>query len=436
MLIAVVTLLFCWLLSQTQAQTSQPLLLLTIDEALRLGVQNNYDILVARNDAAIASLNNATGAAGILPTIALTAGDNYSLNSIHQQLSNGTEISSSGAGSNSLTAGVALSWTVFDGMKMFATREKLRQIDELGEVQFKQRVLQTKSDIILSYYDVVRQKQQLNAFREIIAYNDERAKISETRFKSGLAPKTDFLQAKVDLNVYKENAISQQTVIAAAKRKLNRLLARDGETLFEVADSIQFETLPDRKQLSEQLYVKNLALAAVRKQTDIALLSISELTAQRYPKVVVGGAYNFVKNNNAAGFTLLSETYGPQFGFTLSMPIFDAGAIGRQVEGAEIQLKTAEYNVQNLKLQINAQLQNAFTDVENQQQLLVLEQENIGLAKENLDVALARLRLGQTNSLEVRQAQLSYENALTRLSTIQYNLKAAETALKQLVAQL
>jgi hypothetical protein len=57
------------------------------------------------------------------------------------------------------------------------------------------------------------------------------------------------------------------------------------------------------------------------------------------------------------------------------------------------------------------------------------------LAKENLDISMERLRLGQTTSLEMRQAQDSYVESMTRLITIEYNLKVAETKLKQLTAE-
>ena len=93
-------------------------------------------------------------------------------------------------------------------------------------------------DVILAYYDVVRQKQQLASINEVITYNLERVKISQTAFDAGLSPKTNLLQAKIDLNVYQENAINQQSVIIAAKRTLNQFLGRNADISFEVLDSI------------------------------------------------------------------------------------------------------------------------------------------------------------------------------------------------------
>ncbi|MEI6886588.1 MAG: TolC family protein, partial [Bacteroidota bacterium] len=68
--------------------------------------------------------------------------------------------------------------------------------------------------------------------------------------------------------------------------------------------------------------------------------------------------------------------------------------------------------------------------------LLGIERENLVLAKDNLRISMERLRLGQTTALEVRQAQESYANSLARFYSFEFNMKVAETRLKQLVAGL
>jgi outer membrane protein TolC len=133
---------------------------------------------------------------------------------------------------------------------------------------------------------------------------------------------------------------------------------------------------------------------------------------------------------------LYNHSYGPAIGATISVPIFQSGTINRQVATSKIQMLTAGYNFDNIKLRVNTQLQNALTQFENQQQLLNIERENELLAKENIEIAIQRLRLGQANSLEVRQAQESYVNSYTRRITFEYTLKIAETRLKQLVSGL
>lgn len=424
------SILICNLSSSISAQV------LTAEDAVTLALKNNYDILVARNDADIAKANNTAGNAGMLPTFGINASDNYTINNLEQKLTNGSEIKATNAGGNNFNAAAVINWTLFDGGKMFITKKKLNQIQDLGELQFKDKVMQNVNDVIVAYYDIVRQQQQLLSILQVINYNTERVKIFESRFNAGLSAKTDLLQAKVDLNVNKETAITQQTAILNTKRKLNQLLSRETETVFEVTDSIPLTFQPNKNEILQTINAQNPTLLATQKQIEIAKYGVQELKSLYLPKLSVSAAYAFARSDNKAGFTLFSQTYGPQFGGVLSIPLYQAGNVKRQVAVAKIQVKSAEYNLEKVKLQTANQVQTALSDFENQQQLLTLEKENTLLAKENLEISLARLRLGQTNSLEARQAETSYQSALARLSNFQFNLKAAETKLRQLLAAL
>jgi outer membrane protein TolC len=409
---------------------------LTPEEAVNIALKNNYSIMVARNDADIARINNTMGNAGMLPTLAINASDNGSLNNAHQKLSTGVETRVTAAHSNTFTAGPVLTWTLFDGSKMFVTKQKLNEIQDLGELQFKDQVQQTVYDVIATYFDVVRQKQQLSSINEVIAYNLERVKIFQTSLDAGLTPKTNLLQAKIDLNVYQEDAVSQKTVILEAKRKLNQILGRSADSTFEVMDSIPLMYHPDRKSLMDKLYSANNTVLAFQKQLDIARLGIKEMNTLLLPRLSISAGYNFLKTDNTFGTLLMNRTYGPQFGGTISIPIFQGGNASRQIKTARVQALSAEYNLESIKLQINTLLLNAFSEFENQEQLLAIERDNAILAKENLEISMLRLRYGQTTSLEVRLAQDSYEQSMTRLLNFEYNTKIAETKLKQLLAEL
>jgi outer membrane protein len=410
--------------------------ILTADDAVNMVLKNNYDILVSLNSTRIDSINNTPGNAGMLPGLAITGSDNYSpgVNS-HQKLSDGTLSTSNNTLSNSFNTGIVLDWTLFDGGKMFVSKKKLSEIQSLGEIQFRDKVLQTIHDVILAYYDVVRQKQQLTSINEVITYNLERVKISQTAFDAGLFPKTYLLQAKIDLNVYQENAINQQSVIIAAKRTLNRILGRNADVPFEVPDTIPFNFVPDKKEFSRLLDLNNTTILASQKQINLSKLNLKEVNTMLFPRLNFNAGYSMSQSNNNVGNVLMNRNNGPHIGGTITIPIYQSGEASRQIKIAKINLQSADYDLQNTLLLVNEQLQNAFTQFENQQQLLKIEKDNVILAKENLEITIQRLRLGQTTSLEVSLAEGSYVESLTRLINFEYNLKAAETKLKQLLAK-
>lgn len=410
---------------------------LSSEDAISIALKYNYDILVARNSATTDSVNNTPGNAGMLPDVTISSTESYSTaTKLHQKFSDGSIVSSSNTQSNSLTANIGLSWTLFDGGKMFVTKRKLSEIQELGEIQFRDRVLQTVYDVILAYYDVVRQKQELASINEVITYNLDRVKISQTSFDAGLSPKTNLLQAKIDLNVYQENAINQQSIILAAKRSLNQLLGRNTDVQFEVLDSIPISESLDNRVLSQKLDSSNTSILAYQKQIDVDKLSIKEMNSMLLPKIFFNTGYGLFQSNSPDGNPLVNRTIGPSVGGTVSIPIYQGGNAIRQIKVAKIQLQSDQYNLENVRLKVNQQLQNALTQFENQLNLLKIEKDNAILAKENLEISIQRLRYGQTTSLEVSLAENSFVDSLTRLINFEYNLKVAETKLKQLLARL
>ena len=165
-----------------QAASAQDVL--TLEQAVSKALSKNYDIQISRNNADINKVNNTAGNAGMLPGVTISATDSYSKIDLAQKLSNGTDINKSNASANNLSSSAALGWTVFDGFKMFVTKRKLSEIEKLGEIQFKEQVIQTVYDVTVAYYNLVKQKQQLASLQEVINYNRERVKILQTSFSA------------------------------------------------------------------------------------------------------------------------------------------------------------------------------------------------------------------------------------------------------------
>ena len=425
--------LISWLVTWTGLSGQD---LLSVDDAIGIALKNSYSISVTKNIADAARVNNTLGNAGMLPTIMINGSDNYSVNNVYLNLSSGSNITSAAGKSNAFNAGIALNWTLFDGTKMFITKNKLNQLEKLGEIQFRDTVMQTIFNVTVAFYQVVVQKEQLLAIRDVMAYSLERVKILQKGYEAGIAHKNDLLQAKIDLNVNKEAEINQINTISNSKRALNMILARDTDTGYDVADTIPLNYNPDPADLMNNLFTNNPTVLMYQKQVDIARLSVGEYQSYRLPKLNFVTSYNFLQNDNNASNVLTNRTYGPPVGGSLVIPVYQAGNALRQVKTAKIQLQSSQYLLDDMKLAVNTQLKTSLTEFEDQKTLLGIETDNLALAKENLRISLERLRLGQTTALEVRQAQESYANSLARYYDFEFNMKVAETRLKQLVAGL
>lgn len=414
----------------TQAQ------MLTAEDAVKISLQNNFSIQVAANNAAEDSIRNSPGAAGMLPSVYVLGGISKTQNNLRQQFTNGNEIISPNAGGTNVNAGVALDWTLFDGTKMFVTKDKLEQIQLIGTYMYRMQVISTSADVLIAYYDAVRLKAQIKATDEVIRYNEERVKITDSRLKSGLGPKTDLLQAKIDLNNQKQIRLELVLALNNAKQYLNTLLARDVLTQFEVSDSIPVTALENRAELEQKMYSNNPSLMVFDAQRKVTALTYRENRTQYSPQIVGHAGYNYNRNQNTAGFTLYSQTYGWNAGLTFSMPIYSGGALRRQDQINRIEMETADLNYESAKLSAKLVLLQSLSNYDSQRLSLALEEENEVLAKENMNLSIERLRLGQGTALEVAQAQATLANVLYQLAGLQFDVKISEIDVHRQAADL
>jgi len=410
--------------------------LLPADEAVRIALEANFDIRISQADADIARLNNTRGNAGMLPTVNLVANENFTLSAFQQKLANGTEFKEAGAPFNNANAGVQLSWTLFDGRRMQITKRRLGELESLGQTNLQNTVQQTTASVLQGYYDIVRGRMQERALAEVIVLNEERLRIAEARLAAGFAAQTDALQARIDLNQRRADLILQQALTANAKRALNRLLIRASETAFNVDETLTTTYAPLRNDLIQKILANNPSLLSLQKSAEIAALVVDENRTLGRPRLTGNGQLNAVRSDNGAGFTVNNTQAGLTVGVGLVVPIYAGGNFKRQVETAQLAAQQSAFRLDNQRLQLEMELDNQLATYLSQQQILSLEEENVRIARENLNVSTERFRVGTTNGLEPQIAQNSLEQALSRRDLVLYNLKAAEIRLRLLAGEL
>ncbi|MFM9908378.1 MAG: TolC family protein [Chitinophagaceae bacterium] len=413
---------------------------LTLEDAIGVALKNNYNILMAKNDSSGFALDKSYINAGFLPRINASAQKVWNTNAQKQELQNGTKKDTSGIKSNNLQASLNLNWTLFDGMKMFITREKIIQFERLGGLAVKNQVITSVASIVNTYFNIVRSKLQLKAIDEQISINEERVKLADRKFSVGLGAKPELLQAKVDLNARKAARLRQLTVIEQLKQELNQLMALSQPITYDVMDSIPINTSLQYADLQNGIVNTNPTILIARKNIEISKLIVRERKAEQFPILTFNSAYNFNRTVNKAvinQFTpLFNQNRGLNLGLGLTVPILNNFNTKRLIQQAQLDVQYQELFLNNQLSLVDLALSNAFKDYELEKKSLVLEEENILLAKENVTIALERFKQGVSTYLELREAQISLEQAYDRLIAARYNTKIAETELLKLKGDL
>lgn len=406
------------------------------EDAINIALQNNYDLKLSEFDMKIAQLNNTRANAGMMPRLNLFGSDNIEAGYLYQKYSDGEKNEYPFLASNSLNTGVDLNWKLYDGGIMKLEKNKLGEYENLSQsnlTNYRQIII---SNVLNSYYDIIRQKQQLKSINEIISFNRERVKISEAAFVAGSIPKTEVLQSQIDLNLSLESAINQEYMIVLSKRNLNTLIGRTENPDFEVDESINFISIENDEKTMLNKLESNTELLVLKNKIKIAKLSLEQAEKLKYPTLNLNGNLAYSQLNNSSGSLRSSGSLGPVAGIKITYPLYSAGENKRKLEITKVELTISETELEKAKMLLNSELQLHLFSYNNQLKQLKIEEENNNLARENLNISIERLRLGQTNSLEVHQSQEYLMQSNTRLINIKYFIKLAEIKMRQLIGDL
>lgn len=410
--------------------------LMTLDDAISIGLKNNYDILMARNQEEAAALDYRYAFGAFLPDISANASRTWSTASIDQKYSNGNGVKRDRSRSNNTRLSADLNWTLFDGLRVFATKDKLKAIEEAGNLTVKAQMVSSVGQIMEAYYQIVQSREQLQSIREQMGISQQRVEIAKNKFASGLGSKIDLLQAQVDLNAQKSAYLQQQALIDEQKAVLNQLIALPPDNAYTVSDTIPVNLHLDIDSLRQEALAGNPSLLLAQKNIDISRLSLEEIRRSRFPIVAFQSSYAYSRQSSQAGFSLFNENKGLSYGFTASVPIFQGFDLTRQAKGAQLGIAYRQLDFNNQKSQVSLQLQNGFRNYSYYKKAMLLEQQNLKVAEENVAVTLDAFRLGQVSSLEVKEAQQSLADARFRLISARYNAKLSEIDLLQLKGEL
>lgn len=416
--------------------------LLTLEEAIKLGLQQNYDIRIADTEDEIATNNVTLGNAGFFPTVTGRATRDFSDNNTRNQFESEPAREISNLRNNSTNASVQLSWTVFDGGRMFIAYNRLEAIEKSGKLLTKATIENTIANISDAYYEVVRQARKINALEDAIEISAQRVAITQEQYNVGVSAKVEILRAQVDYNADQSELLRQQEALQNAKIDLNQLLGRDPDISFVAIDTIVVDRQLEYQGADANLLASNPSLKRLQLERDIAIYDLRSARALRLPTVGVTGSYGYNKSlqdpviyGNIFG-TNESTRQGFNYGLSLTLPIFNGFNINRQVQNSRINIESTKLQYAQLQNTLESELARAYSQYTNRMKLLNLEEANLKLADQNAEIAVERYRLGLLTAIELREAQRNQLIASNRLIDIQYEAKAAEVEIKRLTSSL
>ena len=407
--------------------------ILSLKECLETGLEQNYDILIERNAQRISDNNASAANAGMLPTLGLSAGYMGSADKTTTTPVEGDRIVDAAAFDQTVDVGLSLNWTLFEGMRVRANYNKLRELQQKGELQTRLTIEDFVADLTAEYYNLIQQTLRLDNFRYAMALSRERLRITEARYQIGSFSRLDLLQARVDFNADSSKYISQQELVTASRIRINELMANKTidekcsarDSMIKVNDALKWDVL------QAQMLESNVSLLIADRNAAISQLDLQAVKSRNYPYLKLAAGYGYTLNRYGSGTTKTRGTLGPNVGLNLGFTIFD-GNRRREQRNAKIEVENALYTREQIQQSLSADLANFWQAYTNNLEVVKLEHQNLITAKENYKIAMERYLLGNLSGIDMREAQKSLLDAEERILTAEYNTKLCEISLMQI----
>ena len=420
--------------NDTHASTEE----MTVEDAIKRGLKNNYDIQIARHTAEIAINNKGKGIANFLPVIDTNSDFRY--DDSNEETGSPTRFGN--ASTRSLNSHLSLSWTLFDGFGMFADKTRYDELARSGEYQARDTIERTVVSIMEAFFNLVQQEQLLDVVLDTRDISKRRLEREEIRRELGGASSTDLLNARVNFNNDESTLLDQQLAVTIARTDLNITLASDPLTPVVVKKEIivpPFDT--DFDALLKSAREQNSTLLTARHNKQAAEANVRVAKSAFWPLLMVNGSYGYTDRalygeDVVTSADRNSHSIESGVALMLSFNLFNGNIDKINYQNARLEALNQELIVRNIQNEIAGLVKEKYTTFQKRIAKMQLEEENTVTARQNLELQKERYATGVSDSLDFRDAQVNYARAQVRLIVARFDARISLLEIEQLIGKL
>ncbi|MFW6020027.1 MAG: TolC family protein [Bacteroidales bacterium] len=400
----------------------------SLQELVQIALEENYQIQIMENQETIAKNKNTLGNAGFLPSVDIYSSQNWNIETSESNLYTGQVRKGNNAQNNQFDATAELNWTLFDGFRMFAKKEQLQHLVEMGKTETKYYVEQTISDLANVYYSLINAKKQLEIHQRSLNISGYRLELEKQKNEVGKGNALFFQQAKVDYNNDSNIVLNQKMAIQNKQIQINRIINKAPlSPVLPEKTSFKAEKVPELSQLIERALKNNKDLKRSKLEEMITEANYTMEKASRYPQVSAYGNYSFSKQESELGIVESAQSHGSNFGIQVRLNLYDGSKKQTAIKNAQIDKQNSNIAVNDKKASITAALTQLITQYNSLREQYLLLTENRKSSQKSLNIAKQQLKQGAINGYEFRQTQLAHLQTQRRIYELQYTLSTIKT---------
>jgi outer membrane protein len=418
--------------AQNSPLPGQPLVL-TLEKAITLALEQNRDILIAEQDCNKAEALVGEAKAGAFPQISVSG--QYVRNIQKQVLflppnnpinpTNSTKMFEIGS-DNAYLMGAQLSQALFN-RKLGVALDIARRYRELSDQGYRATTQEIILEVKKSFYLILLVQQLVEANRQgldVVRANYENIR---SQYRYGTAAEYDALRAEVQLANTEPLLISAENNYALSVNALKNLLSIPLEQEVQIRGDFSFNEIPvpDMEQARQTALAANPLIKQLVLQESILEKNILVEKANYFPSLSLVGAYNWQSQDNTYQFSNYHWAKILNVGVVLSYTLFDGFKTKERVQQAVVDHEKVHYTRLKLEEGLKIQIQSAELKMTEATKRISGQGKNIEQAQKAVRIAQTRFKSGVGTQLELLDAQVAMTRAQTNHAQAIYDYLVA-----------
>ena len=399
---------------------------LTVDECVRIALENKPSLKRAEQDVTIARLNRASTGALMLPSV-----------NASNSFSETTYGNSSSESSERYSGGLSLSQSLFN----FGTKiNTLKQSDNTYNTAKQQR-RQAKARIILDvhtfYYQYLKNSELFDIAGKDLELSKKQLDLVQNQYNLGAVSKTDFLKASVRYGTAKSSFLSRELSKKNSEKSLRHsmgLLDSDVPIIIEQKMDLIL-SVPTFDEAYSLMLSNSPDLNILDNQIVGAQIAVKKAWSSSLPSVNMSIGMN-ASSADQITRTYFDDNYIKSANITLSIPIFSGFRNRNSIQISKLQLNQAETRLSGGTKSAKVSLYALINTLNNYQEIIPIQEEVLFSAEEDLKLAQQRYELGSASILELLDAQLALIQASSSLVRTKYDAAIQVASLDDLLGTL
>lgn len=395
--------------------------ILTLARARQIAYANSPTLAAAMERIEQAREDVTQARASYLPTLAATAGWNYS---------EATDSLSSGVDETRYTHQLSVSQVLFDGFqrRYSALSARYGLEKSLAAEEDARRLLSWS--VAQAFLNCQLAMENMNIARSDMDFNKNQEDAAAAREKAGTGSLSDVLNFKTQVNSGKSNLLTATLEYVSAMTGLAALLGYDDARIpadMRLATLDREAPLPDELPL-EATDTELESIADQRSDLKEAALSVADAGAgiriaqsDYFPNLSLTGTYG---TTDGDGFDD-TKSMGASFGITLRFELFSGGITTSRVSQARSGKREREHDLKNARITALSEIRTAMNKLSTACEQLGLQKENTRLVEQVRDLVVSEYQVGQASLVRLNEAQNDLVIAMGSLAAAQVNLELA-----------